>query len=339
MKKNRLLAPLACMLFATQTGAQETEPQQRIVLDEIVIDALRSDTAIGTVPGSIEVIQGEEIRQKAGGDVKKYLTRRVAGLQPSNGTISSASETMRGRNVQVLVNGVPRVSDLRGFSRELSLIDPESIERIEIVKGATALYGNGATGGLINIVTKTAKEDGVHGGGGVLFSAQDQDFSDLFATQVNVFGSMRQGGLGLRLDVGGEFSNDRYDGHGDKMPSDPLVGQGGGDNLETYNISGAVTYEAGSHEFALRGQGVKLLQKPDYYSDYTTDPVSVDSGNRYDGRDARDKTWSISGDYRNRDLMIGDLSLTGFYSDLKTPRGLRSRRPGQSAFLLFRQPL
>ncbi|HEU5145782.1 MAG TPA: TonB-dependent receptor, partial [Chryseosolibacter sp.] len=59
-----------------------------------------------------------------------------------------------GRNVLVMVDGIPQSTPLRNGSRDIRTIDPASIERVEIVKGATAIYGNGADGGLINYITK-----------------------------------------------------------------------------------------------------------------------------------------------------------------------------------------
>lgn len=60
---------------------------------------------------------------------------------------------MRGRAIVVLIDGV-RLNSSRTDSRQLDAIDPFNIEHIEVISGATSLYGGGSTGGLINIVTK-----------------------------------------------------------------------------------------------------------------------------------------------------------------------------------------
>lgn len=59
---------------------------------------------------------------------------------------------MRGRSVQVMIDGVP-LTGARDGSRQLNSISPTMIERIEVISGATALYGAGASGGIINIIT------------------------------------------------------------------------------------------------------------------------------------------------------------------------------------------
>lgn len=61
---------------------------------------------------------------------------------------------MRGRSVLVLIDGIPQSTPLRAGGRDIRSIDPSVIERVEVIKGATAIYGNGAEGGLINYITK-----------------------------------------------------------------------------------------------------------------------------------------------------------------------------------------
>ncbi len=65
---------------------------------------------------------------------------------------------MRGRAIVVLIDGV-RLNSSRTDSRQLDAIDPFNIEHIEVISGATSLYGGGSTGGLINIVTKKASRN------------------------------------------------------------------------------------------------------------------------------------------------------------------------------------
>ena len=60
---------------------------------------------------------------------------------------------LRGRSMMVMVDGV-RLNSSRSDSRQLDSIDPFNIDRIEVISGATSLYGGGSTGGPVNIVTK-----------------------------------------------------------------------------------------------------------------------------------------------------------------------------------------
>ncbi len=82
----------------------------------------------------------------------------VPSLTPSSGTTSNYGMTMRGRVVQYMIDGVPQTG-YRDGSRQLNSIQPSMIERIEVVSGATSIYGSGATGGIINIITKSGGQD------------------------------------------------------------------------------------------------------------------------------------------------------------------------------------
>ena len=61
---------------------------------------------------------------------------------------------MRGENVLIMIDGIPQSSSTRNNDREIRSIDPSVLERIEVVKGATSIYGNGAEGGIINYITQ-----------------------------------------------------------------------------------------------------------------------------------------------------------------------------------------
>lgn len=289
--------------------------QDSFVVEPIVVETLRTPAVQGSVPGSIEIIEGDEIVEEAGGDLARFLGNRVAGMAPSTGTISGASQTLRGRDFQVLVNGVPRVSALRGFSRELALIDPSSISRVEIIKGATALYGNGATGGLVNIITRAADKEGASFGALTRLSFNDQNVGESLGTDLSAYGQYRNEDFGVRLDLGATLTNNTFDGAGRQMPSDPLIGQGGGDNLRRYALSATADYAVGPHEFELFGTVVKLDQDLDFNPDYSTDPVTTDFSSPYEGEDVEDGTKSFIANYRNRETPLGDLKVTGFYSN------------------------
>ncbi|MEM6549621.1 MAG: TonB-dependent receptor [Pseudomonadota bacterium] len=317
--RNLWLYALVASSVALPASAQEATgdtASDPVVLPEIVvtIDALRSDLPEGAIPGSVQVIGGDEVRERANWDLPKFLSERVAGLTPDNGTISGASVNLRGRQVQVLINGVARASELRGFSRELSIIDVNSIERIEVVKGATSLFGNGATGGLINIVTRSAEEEGFHGDGSARISLSEEDLDDGLATDLAAGLGYRSGDFGIRLDLVATLTGDRFDGAGQLIPSDPLIGQGGSDNLRRFAFTGTTDYALGDHEFELSGSWVDLEQDIDFTTDFTTDPISVDFSAPYEGEPVDDRTSSVSLDYRNRAFLLGDLRMTAFYT-------------------------
>src|SRR3954454_14884248 len=113
---------------------------------------------------SSTVITSQEIERSPGQTVQDLLAREP-GIQVTNlfGQINGAQTTvdMRGfgatatSNTLVLING-RRLNDIDIAGVDFSAIPKESIERIEITRGnsGAVLYGDGAVGGVINIITK-----------------------------------------------------------------------------------------------------------------------------------------------------------------------------------------
>lgn len=129
---------------------------------QVVVTATRTEEQVQDVPRSVTVIEREEIQQQAtfSRNLQDILGNLVPGFgPPTQNFLLNAGQTLRGRFPQVLIDGVPVISNnFSSQARDLRSIDPSAIERIEIVRGPTALYGNGGTGGVINIITRRPSE-------------------------------------------------------------------------------------------------------------------------------------------------------------------------------------
>ena len=147
--------------FASHAAAQNSA----VVLPPIDVSWSRTGTA-GIVGASTSVITAQDIQRSPSQSLPDILAQQV-GVQVMHVTGSPNGNgdlvDLRGfgafaqSNVLVLVNGRRYQDfDLQGF--DFSQIPLNSIERIEITRGmsGTVLYGDGAVGGVINIVTKTA---------------------------------------------------------------------------------------------------------------------------------------------------------------------------------------
>ncbi len=103
---------------------------------------------------------------RAAGTVAAHLLREVAGVhvqQTSAGQGAVVLRGMVGNQVLMLVNGVPmnNATYRDGPGQYLATIDPETIERIEVVRGpASVLYGSDAQGGVVNVITRSHPHDG-----------------------------------------------------------------------------------------------------------------------------------------------------------------------------------
>src|SRR5687768_2908429 len=130
--------------------------QTQTQLSEVIVSAGRTRETIDEVPSSVSIVSLKTLQQNINittnlGDI---LENRVSGLAPSTGLSSNFGQTLRGRSLLIMVDGVPQSTPLRNGAMDLRALDPAVVERIEVVKGATAIYGNGAAGGLINYFTR-----------------------------------------------------------------------------------------------------------------------------------------------------------------------------------------
>ncbi len=153
------LAVISCLLSATAT-AQSASPVSK--LDQIVVTASRSAQLQKEVLGDVSVISKDQL-QKSGQDSVAEILSRQPGVQfySNGGPQTTTGVFLRGTNPNqslVLVDGIRINSSTQGGAN-WAAIDPNTIERIEIVRGAaSSLYGSDAIGGVVNIITK--KPDG-----------------------------------------------------------------------------------------------------------------------------------------------------------------------------------
>jgi iron complex outermembrane receptor protein len=135
--------------------------------EEIVVNAARSPTRIQDQPLRVEVIDREEIEEKAlmtPGSVAMLIGEtsglRVQTTAPSLGAANVRIQGLRGRYSQMLADGLPLYGG-QGDSFSMLQVPPLDLGQVEIIKGAaSALYGASALGGVINLVSRRPTESG-----------------------------------------------------------------------------------------------------------------------------------------------------------------------------------
>lgn len=132
--------------------------QQAAVDETLTITASRTDETAASIPSTVTVIDGESLRRQlsVANSLSDILGNLLPSFSPSRQKMTSAGESLRGREPLYLIDGVPQSNPLRNGSRDANTIDPMLIERVEVIHGASAIQGMGASGGIINIVTKSA---------------------------------------------------------------------------------------------------------------------------------------------------------------------------------------
>ncbi|MFS4428912.1 TonB-dependent receptor [Chryseobacterium sp. S90] len=133
-------------------------------IEDVVIVASRKPTKISEVPGTVWVVQKEKIQEqaKSGVPIKEMLSILIPSMDIGPQGRTNYGQNMRGRSALVMIDGVS-LNSIRAISRQLDAIDPFNIERIEVLSGASSIYGGNATGGIINIITKTPSKKGISG--------------------------------------------------------------------------------------------------------------------------------------------------------------------------------
>ncbi|WP_328187958.1 TonB-dependent receptor [Marinobacter sp. OP 3.4] len=189
-------------------------------LDELVVVGSRAPAQISQIPGTVWVLDGEELEQQfqSGQDLKTVIGKLVPSMDLAPETRTNYGQNMRGRSVLVMIDGVS-LNGSRGLSRQFDSIDPFNIERIEVLSGATAIYGGGSTGGIVNIITKKGRE------GDTRFSTELGASSGFNSTEDRTFrvGQSIAGGnetIKGRLGIAVQDNGAMYDGDGDRVMID-----------------------------------------------------------------------------------------------------------------------
>ena len=147
-----VLSALSSPAFAADTNSYE--------LDHLLVTASRDD-ATQKPAANVTVINADDIQNSPAKNVAELLGYQ-AGIQTRSfyGQGNRTTVDMRGfgttasQNTLILLDG-RRLNDIDLSSVNFSAIPLDNIKRIEIVRGAgSVLYGNGASGGVINIITK-----------------------------------------------------------------------------------------------------------------------------------------------------------------------------------------
>jgi len=139
----------------------ETQPIERLI-----VSGSRIPEQLDEVPSSVTLIDSKALARDltVSAELQNMLAFRVPGMSPATGTSSNAGQTLRGRKALVLIDGVPQSTPLRNGSLDIRSLDLNAIERVEVLKGATSVYGNGASGGIINYITKKPGASGALAG-------------------------------------------------------------------------------------------------------------------------------------------------------------------------------
>ncbi|TMP79166.1 TonB-dependent receptor [Pseudoalteromonas phenolica] len=157
MLKKSLLGAAITAALSFSVAAEQDQPIERIT-----VTANKFSQSIDTALATVNVIDRAQIEQSNIRDLPSLLNN-ISGVDivRNGGFGQKVSVFVRGASTKhtlVLVDGV-RISDANSGDVSFTNIPVNSIERIEVVKGArAAIYGSDAIAGVFNIITRDAQQ-------------------------------------------------------------------------------------------------------------------------------------------------------------------------------------
>lgn len=178
-----LLPPTA---LAAQAG-QPADTTRVVELDPIVVSVTHLEVLRSQVPNAVSVVTREQLRERGAASVLAVVNERVPGVFVTQrgvlgyGVAQGAAGRISIRgvgaspNTQVLVmtDGRPQMMGLMGHPIADTHMS-SGVERVEIVRGpASVLYGTGAMGGVVNVITRRHWAPGLALDGGVQYGSHN----------------------------------------------------------------------------------------------------------------------------------------------------------------------
>lgn len=247
-----------------ETTDAEKKPE---ALPTITITASRADelsTSAKQVT-KLDEKQIELLRNGSSGSIATVLAKAVPGLSDSSRTITDYGQTLRGRNALILVDGVP-MNLTRDTSRGLSSIDPESIANIEVIRGSNAIYGGGASGGIISITTKAAGGEPTAKTVVGLQTPLTNFRSNALGGDIHQYFTGSFNAFDYALDFGYQRIGSPYDASGDRVAPEPS--QGDLYDADAYSVGGKLGYHIDDNQYLqFAANYYNAEQDSDYASD------------------------------------------------------------------------
>jgi iron complex outermembrane receptor protein len=340
------LGTLAAAIAAAQTVAPRPEsadaPQ---LLDAITVSAAtRTEKLASALPVTTTVIPTESLdRQLAiSSDLGQVLAQSIPSYAPSRQKLTSRGESFRGRDPLYLLDGIPQSNPLRAGNRESLTVDPFFLEKIEAVHGSSAAQGLGATGGLVNFITRSAPADnGVRSTLELSGVTSTRFKSDGYGGKVAALSAVRSGPASLVAGATWEHKPFAYDGDGRNLGVDNTQG----DTLDSdaYNLFAKGAYDlTPRHTVELIVNRFDLEQNLRWVAvagNRAAGQTTTSARGTSAGRPAENRVTSAAFTFTDRELLGGELTLNAFLQDFAATYGAADTPANRTFFRLNGVPL
>lgn len=203
---------VAVLTAAPGANAAQTGKNELIRLAPVTVTARGYAASQSDTPGSVGVAEEKDIALAPKGSIVDAL-ERIPGITRTGDSPWGQDVSIRGLSgpsVVILING-KRINTATDINARLGFINPEDVERIEVLKGpVSALYGSGSTGGVVNIITRKAA-----------FTPEFEAHGKLAVSgATNPGGGSVYGGAGLSGENAWIFASGSYRDYGDTFGGD-----------------------------------------------------------------------------------------------------------------------
>ena len=289
----------------------------------MIVTSSRVEKPLSTIPNTVTVIGQVELEQQLSvqHDLSTVLGNLIPGFSPSRQKMTSAGETLRGRKPLYMIDGVPQSNPLRDGGRDGHTIDPAVLERVEVLHGANAIHGLGASGGIINLITKkpgSGLDQSIRLSTG--FQPEDLGDSADYGVTYSVSNSFGQSDILASLSY--RSNGLAYDANGDIIGADNTQG----DTMDSESLNGFI--KAG---YNWDDQRIELMVNTfdiESNNEWISVPGDVSEGipssavkGDIEGEGARNNVTAISLNYTNDDFLGHSLRIQGFRQDFEATYG------------------
>ena len=258
MNRKIMAASLAVLSLSGGAFCVEASNMPVYTLDGIVVTASRVPEKKIDSNADVSVVTAKEIEEKHYDDVSEAI-RHVPGVNITNysgsGQVGMSNQIYinGSKDVVVLVDGMRRNTNGNSLATADigDMVNMDSIDHIEVLKGsASTLYGSDAQGGVINIITKKAKNDGVR-------TTLRTSFGNESREKYSLHNEGREENVFWNVDAGKELQGKYKDGWGRRVINHL--------NAEHYNVK--LGYDLGNDSDVVFN-----------YEKYTSDYIRPNSG-------------------------------------------------------------
>jgi len=287
---------IAAALLAAFTAPVFSQPQDQ---DGVVVTATRYPEDARRLPASTTVLTAEDIQKSAARTLPELLQEQTGITMKDffGNNASSTSVDLRGygvtggQNTLILLDG-RRITDIDLTSVQWSAIPLAGIERIEILRGAGAvLYGDGASAGVINIITRSPLKQGA--------TLEVLGRAATFDTKEGqIYGSYVKDNFGINASVY-SFNSDGYRANNRNEQWNNTA------NLRWAVGDTTLDLRAGSDAQELRLPGARRIQPSIGLNEYASDPRGAQTPLDYSSRDGKRAGLTLGQRFGEAELTIG----------------------------------